>query len=295
MKPKVSYEKPNGSTLNNNDMDRLRMVVRTNKNFESISSETLYGELNDRYPNRGTFSVICYTLKKFFSETRNQKKAEFWGDAGRKLSEEVNQQELRSELTNNEIKNWKSQKEIMKIMNNIDIKNRTDYNRFLLLAMCTFQPPLRKEFYQSLRFVLDKNKVDKKCNYILLQKDPQKCYYIINFDKNSKYEKFNQVENMLVEIEQPDLVKLLWNSYEQNPREFVLETCDGKQYSMNSICIVLLERPFHLNFDILRSSYVSNFYQHNPYPLERQELARKMRHSVDIAEKSYLKRAGMVS
>lgn len=283
------YDKPRGSKFNNNDLDRLRMIIRTDENFATSNSDDLYRELDERYPNRGTFSVIAYTLKKFFEEIKNQRKADYWEEVAKELSGMVHNQEMKNELTNNEKQNWKDQEQIMKIMNNIDIQNRTDYNRFLLLAMCTFQAPLRKAFYQSVKFCTDKKKINKTDNYVFLQKYPNKSYYIINKDKVSKYEKFNEPESMLIELTNPDLIKLLWDSYNQLNREYVFETEEGKPYSMNSICILLLERPFNLNFNILRSSYVSNFYDKNPSLADKNELAKKMRHSVNIAELSYNK------
>lgn len=288
-KSKIDYSKPKGSTLNNNDLDRLRMVIRTNKKFSQLDSNYLYNLLDERYPNRGTFSVIAYTLKKFFDETGQQRKADFWSEAGQELSSEVHGQEMKNELTNNEKENWKNQKDIMNIMNNIKIENRTDYNRFLLLAMCTYQPPLRKAFYQSVKFCVDKKKICSNNNYVFIQNSPMKAAYIVNNDKVSKYEKFKEPESMIIEIQNPDLIKLLIDSYDQNPREYVFETDKGGPYSMGSISILLLERPFNLNFNILRSSYVSNFYSKNPSLEAKNDLSRKMRHSYKIAELSYNK------
>jgi hypothetical protein len=281
---------PTNSTLNKQDMDRIKMVARTVSNFIEISSNTLLEKLENKYSNKGTMNVIAYTLKKFFEEIGEDKKAEFWSEAGKELGREVYDEEMRSELTNNEKKNWKTQSEIMEIMNNIPIKDRTDYNRFLLLAMATFQPPLRKSFYQSVKFATTPGKLNKKDNFILLNKHPNKCFYVVNIDKVSKYDKFNEDNSKYIEISDPQLCKLLRDSYKQNPRTYVFETDEGKPYSINSISIILLERPFNLNFNILRSSYVSNFYKHNPYPKEKHELATKMRHSADIAQLSYLKR-----
>lgn len=276
--------------LNKQDVDRLKMVVRTNDRFDKIPSSALYNELDAKYKNRGTLSVIAYTLKKYFDEVGEKTKSDYWGEKGSDLAQKVYKQELKSELTGNEKENWKNQKEIMDIMNNIKIQNMTDYNRFLLLAMTTFQPPLRKAFYTNLKFMTSSKQDNGKDNYLYLQKSPSKCYYIVNNDKVSKYEKFKKDESMVIEINNPDLCKLLNNSYAQEKRKYVFETEEGTPYSINSISIVLLERPFKLNFNILRSSYVSNFYANNPYPKERKELADKMRHSHERAELSYLKR-----
>jgi hypothetical protein len=129
---------PKGSSLNKQDMDRLKMVARTVPKFMDLAPSTILDKLEDKYTNKGTMSVIAYTLKKFFEEIGDEKRSDFWLEAGKELGREVYDEEMKSELTNNEKKNWKTQKEIMDIMNSIDIKDRTDYNRFLLLAMTTF-------------------------------------------------------------------------------------------------------------------------------------------------------------
>lgn len=278
--------KPNLTSLNKQDMDRLKMVVRSEPNFMDIPSMDLLDVLDERYKNKGTFSVMAYTLKKFFEEIGENKKSEFWGAAGKELSKLVYDEESDNKLTNNEKKNWKNQEDIIDILNSIVIKDRTDYNRFLLLSMTTFQPPLRKSFYQSVKFATSVKQLNTTDNFVLLDK---KCHYIVNTDKVSKFDKFKEDDQKYIEISSPDLCKLLRDSYNQDPRTYVFEKDDGKPYSINSISIVLLERPFGLSFNILRSSYVSNFYNKNQDLKSRQKLATKMRHSADVAQLNYFK------
>lgn len=283
---------PSNTSLNKQDLDRLKMVARTVPNFLEVSSGTVFKHLDDKYTNKGTFSVIAYTLKKFFDEMGEDSKSEFWGKIGKELSREVYDQETKNELTNNEKNNWKTQEEIMEIMNNIPINDRTDYNRFLILAMATFQPPLRKNFYQTVKFATTTTKLNKKDNFVLLNKHPNKCYYVVNLDKVSKYDKFNNDDHKYIEITNPQLCNLLRDSYKQDPRTYVFETKEGTPYSSNSISKLLLEIPFGLNFNMLRSSYVSNFYHNNLDMKSRNQLATKMRHSADIAVLSYNKPYG---
>jgi hypothetical protein len=282
-------KKPIKSILTNEDINRLKMVVRTARDFDNIKSDDLYNKLNEKYKNKGTFSVLSYTLKKYFLEIGEQTKADYWGNKGAELSQIVNTQESKNELTNNEKQNWKDQKQIIDIMNNIDIKTRTDYNRFLILAMTTFQPPLRKAFYCNLKFIFDLKDNNNKDNFLYLQRQPKKSFYIVNDDKVSKYEKFNDKDSMFIEIGNKDLIKLLWDSYKQNKRPYVFESDKGEPYSMNSISKVLLETPFDLNFNILRSSYVTNYYENNNSLFSKNELARRMRHSQNISQQSYFK------
>lgn len=277
--------------LNKSDIPRLKMVYRTAPNFQTMPPGQLFEALDDKYENRGTFSVISYTLKKFFEETGDLKKSKFWGNIGADLSKIVNDEEMKNELTNNEKKNWRTQGEILEILNNMQIDNMTDYNRFLLLLMTTHQPPLRKSFYHNLEFLFDSRKNDGKNNYLLIQKTPLKAYYIVNEDKVSKYEKFNDDDSKYIEVDNKDLIKLLLSSYEKKPRTYIFEKENGTPYTLGSFSKVMLEEPYNLNFNILRSSYITAFYKDNQYTKERSDLARKMRHAMSRAEVNYLKRA----
>ena len=176
----------------------------------------------------------------------------------------------------------------MDIMNSIKILNWTDYMRFLILALCTMQPPLRKSVYHGLKFLTNANKNNKKDNYLLLQKDLP-SYFIINKDKVSKYDKFKTPESMHIPIENKDLVNMLWNSYKKVKRDYVFCKDDLTPYTMMSFTKNLLETPFDLNFNILRSSYITEFYNGHQSMKERDALARKMRHHSNVAYKNYFK------
>ena len=284
--------------LTKDDILRLKMVKRLDENFDKTNENDLFNKLDKRYPNRGTLSVICYSLKKAFALDEDDTKAEYWANKGAELTKEVNKQEYKNELVgDNEKKKWKTQKEVLEIMEKIktNMKNRTDMNRFILLSLMTYQPPLRKDFYLNLKFLFDIKKNNKKDNYLYLVKKPiNKAFFIVNNDKVSKYtETFDKDENKVIEITNKDLISMLWKNYENDKqylkREYVFMSSDGNKYNTNTFTRVLLD-PIKLNFNTLRSSYISDFYVKNPYPQERNELARQMRNSMNIAQMKYLKR-----
>lgn len=289
MPPKKNNTKIENSIMVKSDIPRLKMIYNYFPDFDTMSTNQLYKELNKKYPNRGTLNVISYTLKKFFSEIGEDNKAEFWGNIGAELGREVNKIESKNELTNNEKENWKTQEEILNIMNSIKILNRADYNRFLVLAMTTHQPPLRKGFYHSVKFLFNSKLNNGKDNYLLLQKPPLKSYYIVNNDKVSRHEKFTKDDSVFIEIDNKDLINLLWKSYNSNKRKYVFENENQKPYTLGSFSKVLLERPFNLNFNILRSSYVTAFYKEHGNLEARKSLAQKMRHSADVGHLNYYK------
>jgi len=270
----------------------LKMVFRLDNDFDKTKTESLFKLLEDKYKNIGTLSVICYALKKFFDFVVPDKvKSDFWSEKGAELTSILKQQEMNGELTGeSEKKNWKTQKEILNIIKELsnNLKTITNKNRYLLLNMCVFQPPLRRGVYSTLRFITDEKKNNKKDNYLMLKPNPQKSYFIINKDKVSKYEKFNDPNNKKIEIISNELNELLNNSYNENKRDYVFESSDGGPYEASNMTKILLA-PLGLNFNILRSSYISNYYVKNPYPKEREELAKAMRHSTNIAV-NYVKR-----
>lgn len=287
------YRMDKKKQLTKDDIARLKMVERFDTKFSSTNSNKLYEGLKKRYSNVGTLSVLCYSLKKYFDLENKEDKCNFWGSKGAELSTINNHNEAKNELTGNEIKNWKTQDQILQIMNNMKIKSKTDANRFLLLAMCILQPPLRKGFYQSAKFLDNMKKNDHESNYVFLQPPENgKSYYIVNEDKVSRYENFNNHENKFIEIDNPKLIRLLMKSYVEDPRTYIFEIDDGTPYALSSISKVLLENPFGLNFNILRSSYITNYFNvpDHDYLEAREELARKMRHSVEKQMRNYQKR-----
>jgi hypothetical protein len=273
------------------DARRLKMIELTEPTFETMETNKLYQILSNKYRNNGTMSVLCYSLKRLFKNMGEDKKAQFWEDKGGEYVKKNYEEETENKLTNNEKKNWKTQDQILKIMNSIDLKTQTDRNRFLILAMTTHQPPLRKSFYRTLRFIFNEKDIKDEGNYLLLKKLPMKSYYIVNEDKVSKWEKFKKDDNKYIEIDDKKLINLLWKSYELDPREFVFETEKGEPYTDNAFSKVLLEIPFNLNFNILRSSYVTAFYKDpdNQSMKAKMNLAQKMRHSVGVQMLNYAK------
>jgi hypothetical protein len=288
----MDYSEKIKQNLNEGDKSRLKWILTLDEDFEKTKNDDLYTKLKSKYPNVGTLSVISYSLKKFFDLVLdNQEKANYWAKRGAELAGELLNQEKKGELTGeSEKKNFKTQSQILEIINDLRSSTSTiNKNRYLLLNMAVFQPPLRRGVYATLKFLLNKKQDNKKDNYLLLQKSPMKSYFIINSDKVSKYEKFNKDENKIIEILNQDLNKLLWDSYQENKREYVFESSDGGPYSLTNFTKVILQ-PLGLNFNILRSSYISDYYVKHPYPQEREAVAKAMRHDKSQAELKYLKR-----
>lgn len=285
--PEINKNQLEGTILNKSDIKRLRMVYFTDSKFETRDSTKLYEILKNKYP-LSSLNVICYALKKLFVEKDEDDKAKFWLEKGAESGRELKDKEAENKLTGSEKTKWKTQGEILNIMKNIKLITWTDRNRFVLLAMCTYQPPLRKGVYNGLKFLFNPKKNNKKDNYLLLMKDLP-AHYIINDDKVSRHEAFQTPESMFIPIEDNNLIKLLWDFYNIRKREYVFVKENGEPYDITNFTKHMLESPFDLNFNILRSSYITYYYSTHNNLKDRQMLARKMRHSKSVAESAYFK------
>ena len=111
--------------------------------------------------------------------------------------------ELKETIHNEEAKNERSEKEILShrpfsYFENIIDESRLTYHEmsykqhmtYLLLALNVLQPPVRTDFYVSARFITDIKKNKKgEFNYVFIDQENDKMFYIINDDKvsTSKY------------------------------------------------------------------------------------------------------------
>jgi len=130
-------------------------------------------------------------------------------------------------------------------------------------------------------------------NYVVVPNDGlRRAYYLVNKDKASNYKIYKQRQHELnyIEIEDKQLIDLLYYSYETYPRKYLFEK-DKKP--VNDITILRYLRSITniegINIDMMRSIYVTHFYANNPTFGPRQELSLKMRHSANTASKNYLK------
>ena len=164
--------------------------------------------------------------------------------------------------------------------------------KYLLLAMLVYQPPLRTSFYSTAKFLRSKADNNKTDNYIWINRRGMlKINYIVNKDKASNYKVYNMNKNLSsIPVEDKNLVKIINDSYEQYPRTYLFEL-NNKPVTASTLLnwlkdITLVEG---LNFYILRSSYITWFYEHNKTMAQKTKLAHQIRHSVDTASRNYLK------
>jgi len=287
--------------------DQMRRMITSKlqlENFEGIDNLTkrvCYDKLRKGYPNNNTFEKVLYTISKHYMyinwegtrlKTLKVPVCKYWFSKAQDITKDIEKDETKQELRNNEIENWKSQKEIKELMikTKPEISDLTNYNRWLLLNMCTLQAPLRNDFYATCQFITSIKDDNKTDNFVFLNRQKKNVYYIVNNDKvTDKMAKYKSDEYRIIKIVDRQLVKILNDSYDEKNRKYVFQTKFETPYTNSSIYDVLLKREYGLNFDILRSSFITQFYSNHPLLSDREDLAKMMRHEKGIAEQKYNK------
>ena len=129
---------------------------------------------------------------------------------------------------------------------------------YLLLCMYTMIPPVRSN-YDSVRIYMNDEKPEdkNKTNYMLLNEKKQNCKMVLNDYKTSK-------KNGQIVINIPsDLCEVIFDSLNENPREYLFET-KGKPYTatnFNKWANTQLHKIFNKDFSLtsFRHIYITDY------------------------------------
>ena len=271
---------------------KLPELVRDN-NYKWIAKnhKKIYEYITANYTNKNTrkghISVLAGILKALSMQKRAMNK---YSKISTELCNERQDESMSQELLPRRIDNYVSLEDVIKrreYYKNLferDKHNAKNNLSWVLLSLYTMQPPLRQD-YKDMQIVdvLPKN---KKENY--LWRKGIEYYIVIRKDKVVKshgaaqFELSDQLNNVINE------------SLEAFPRKYILSTQrDGSKPIQKKGFESLLRQCFpgkHVNVDILRSAYVTYFYNDPRINLKmKHELANKMRQSASVAEREYRK------
>ena len=251
--------------------------------------------LNEKWKDTSKESLLFMVSRYLFNKNNNDKYIKLYSQEGYNLKLKKDNEEGKNELDEKEKDNYKT---IDYLNNCLELHepqandNIKEHYKHLLLMMLIKQPPLRTSFYTTaklLRLSTDNNKND---NYIYItRKGKLKIYYIVNKDKATNYKLYNINKNLSkIKIDNDELEKFIYNSFVLYPRLYLFEI-NKKPISENTILKYLREitNTPQINIDMLRSAYITNFYNNNMTFNERETLSHKMRHSQATASKNYLK------
>lgn len=277
----------------------------TNKNFKNINEYSFINEnkrqlmsiieKNNNWGSSSKESLFFMIARFLMIDNPNDKYVKLYQEAGFKLLQENRAKENENQQDEKEIENYKPHNYFIDILNSVnvdDIKTIIGHYKYLLLALLTYQPPLRTNFYVTAKIIRSMKENDKTNNFIWIsRKGSIKIFYIVNDDKVSKTKIYAMNKNLsYIKLEDNNLIKLINDSYEKYPREYLFEI-NNKPISQTTYLNWLrkITEVSQINNDIMRSSYVNWFYEHNKKLSDREKLAYQMRHSVLTSQRNYLK------
>ena len=245
----------------------------------------------------GSKQRAYFTVAKWLSINHPDLKIiDTYRERGFALKEQREAEEGENVLDAKEIENMKPRSYFLEILNKInpnEIKTRVEHMKYLLLSLLVKQPPVRTSYYSSAQIVKNQSAIKNDQNYIWLRRSgaKNKVDYVINVDKVSGARAFSDYGDAFIEVSDPELIQLIYDSHKKYPRKYLIEETKNKSVSDPTILKWLrdITGVKQLTVDMMRSSYITDFYEKNKTFGKRKELAGKMRHSVMTAARNYLK------
>jgi len=201
-----------------------------------------------------------------------------------------------NQLDDKEVLSYRSHEFFEALIDDIDkstLTTKEEHMKYLLLNMLVYQPPLRTSFYSTAKIIRTKKENDKITNFVSInRRGSLKVSYIVNKDKASNYKVFKMNKNLSsIVVEDKKLAELINESYNKYPRDYLFVGITGDNVSDGTLLKWLKDITGikGLNFDIMRSSYITSFYQNNKTFGEKTKLAKQMRHSAETAARNYNK------
>ena len=255
-------------------------------------------EKNEKWSNKSK-EALLFMIAKYLRTTTNKNKleryAKMYSQAAYELMLENRKEENSNKQDEKELLNYRDHKYFVDILKSIDyenIKTLTSHLQYILLSLLIYQPPVRTDFYVTASFIKSKKDNDNIHNFIKIdRKGSLKIFYIINKDKVTSTKTYNMNKNLSkIEIKDKDLCKLIYDSYKRFPRKYLFEI-NEKQISPPTFLNWLrkITNVDNINNDIMRSSYINWFYSTERNMNEKEELSHQMRHSIETAQRNYLK------
>jgi len=228
-------------------------------------------------------------------ENPNDPDVKWFQELGYDLKKKRDEAEGDNKLDEKEKENFQEHSFFINLLDSIkpeDIQTLKEHYKYLALALLTLQPPLRTSFYTSAMFVTKEKDIKPSENYVLLvTKGKRRAYFVVNKDKASNYKEYAKNPNLSqIEIEDKRLVDIIYDSYEKHKRVYLFQS--GSSTIQQETFLKFLRDITGLKgltVDMMRASYVTHFYQENKQYNKRDDLSKKMRHSVNTASKNYFK------
>lgn len=279
-------------------------LIKTNKNldmdtFIDVKKRDLHKiiESNPKWGDSNRMAFY-YMISRFLDlKNPKDKYVKIYAQHGYDYQQKIEIHTGQNQLDGKEVENYRDYNYFYKILYNMpddEKDNLKNHYERLILSLMVLQPPLRTSFYRTatvINRIKDDNKTD---NFIHINKRGSKhVTFIVNDDKASNYKVFKKNPELSnIKVESQELVDLIIDSFTRYPRKYLFENPNTKKsYDDNAILKKLRDvtKLPAINFQMMRSVYVTWFHTKNKTYASKKKLSLQMRHSVDTATKNYFK------
>ena len=273
----------------------LKLDVNKDDYVETISHRQLFHYIldNDKWSD-STKENYMFAIARKLNILKKKRYAKIFPDKAVELKTIREELEGQNGLDAKELANWKPHDFFVNLIDTLkqdgDI-TITKHLKILLLTLLTYQPPLRTSFYTTALLIREKKANDKNHNYVYInRRGSSKVQYIVNKDKASNYRLYNINKNLSFIDVEGEAKQAIIESYENFPRNFLLEI-DGKPITDSTVLRWLrdITGVDGITIDIMRSSYITWYYETHPHYNDRDKLSKLMRHSQKTAQLNYQK------
>lgn len=273
----------------------LNLDVNKDDYVEKINNRQLFHYIldNDKWSD-STKENYMFAIARKLNILKKKRYAKIFTDKAVELKTIREELEGQNGLDAKELANWKPHEFFVNLIDTLKQDGNitiTQHLKILLLTLLTYQPPLRTSFYTTALLIREKKANDKNHNYVYInRRGNSKVQYIVNKDKASNYKLYNINKNLSFIDVEGEAKKAIIESYENFPRNYLLEI-DGKPITDSTVLRWLrdITGVDGLTIDIMRSSYITWFYETHPHYNDRDKLSRLMRHSQKTAQLNYQK------
>lgn len=205
---------------------------------------------------------------------------------------------LRAKRKDNEISNEKTLREAAQwvdwdvIVKTLDLNHKeymsgeiffNDFRNFLLLNLFVRQPPVRIGNFLNCHVITsDKLPERKDLNYLqVLNGD-----YIFHYNKYKTSKVLGSQKVKITDTKMKELLDLYFKEYREPQSRFFIHQVANRNLELNQITFTqnlkaITQEMFKKSFsvDLLRHSYITDFYDKNPTLREKMEIANAMNQS----------------
>lgn len=288
------------------NVDCINDITWISKYFEHLKTfiQTYTGYKKDS-TRRFQYETIAWILLSIDKHKHKEDSRWFWNEASR-LQNKINDVRDDNLLTNKQLDNFVyyldllNKQQILYDSWLLDLSDNKKNIYNLIVSINTLIPPIRKNYHDMEFWRDEKAPPENDINY-LWEQYPGLWTMVINHDKieskrkikNCNRQEFkinDEIENVTKGYLLNDIIN---KSLEYYPRKYLLTAVNNVNRSMNSnsynrILQTIFKKKVTQN--LIRKSWVNYWYYDKRVSMNIKKLiSTRMRHSIQIAEQSYLK------